>query len=292
VNVPLAVANSRFLSVKTSLVSFLAFRSAQDASETPRWTFAHLSELLMEYCRALALSTFLFYWISTDDPTMKFNWITRSLIVLGSAFLPAFGAKYSGPVAAVVIVVTNEADIPLGELKKSLDIAENLLRPTAIQVNWLLSSSNLQSSNQPSQTQAVYIPTPGIPRIHLHIQSKTDDPKRKWDKPVLGYTRLERDPPVAVVLADHIGWLANHYGIQASLVLACAEVHEIGHVLLRSRGHDAGGIMRAQFRLQDFAAAEQTQLRFLPEEAAKMRTALLAEAARIRRVGTAVTCCP
>jgi hypothetical protein len=238
----------------------------------------------MEYWRALALSRFLFYWISADYPTMKFNWITLFLIVLGSASLPVFGAKYSGPAAAVVIVVTNEANIPSVELKKSLAIAEYLLRPAAIEVSWLLSSS----INQPSQAQAVYIPTAEIPRIQLHIQSKTDDPKKKWDKPVLGYTRLERNPPVGVVLADHIGWLANHYGLPTPWVMACAEVHEIGHVLLRSRRHDHSGIMRAQFRLQDFTAAAQSRLRFFPEEAASMRKALLAEAARVQGVVSGV----
>jgi hypothetical protein len=61
-------------------------------------------------------------------------------------------------------------------------------------------------------------------------------------------------------------------------LLGAVQAHEIGHVLGL---HHGAGLMRAQFEPDDVVALRQGRLRFSPADAARMRAALLSEAAAV-----------
>jgi hypothetical protein len=82
--------------------------------------------------------------------------------------------------------------------------------------------------------------------------------------------------PVVYVFYRRVEAEAARYAVSVALVLACALAHELGHVLMPERGHSREGLMRACWRQDDFLRANQGQLRFSADEAARMRTSLSA----------------
>lgn len=56
-------------------------------------------------------------------------------------------------------------------------------------------------------------------------------------------------------------------------VLGRALAHEIGHFLLRSRGHSQIGLMRANQSIADLAAPERFRFNLSPDEVARLVTA-------------------
>lgn len=49
---------------------------------------------------------------------------------------------------------------------------------------------------------------------------------------------------LATVYVDRVEWTARHTGIDASVLLGRAIAHELGHLLLATAAHGAGGLMR------------------------------------------------
>ena len=80
--------------------------------------------------------------------------------------------------------------------------------------------------------------------------------------------------PVVYVFYRRVEAEAARYAVSVALVLACALAHELGHVLMPERGHSRQGLMRACWGQDDFLRANQGQLRFSADEAARMRTRL------------------
>jgi len=61
---------------------------------------------------------------------------------------------------------------------------------------------------------------------------------------------------------------AERHGASISQVLACAIAHEIGHLLMPEAGHSPAGLMRARWQRDDFARANQGQMRFSADQIA------------------------
>jgi hypothetical protein len=76
---------------------------------------------------------------------------------------------------------------------------------------------------------------------------------------------------VAYVYYRRVRSEADRYGTSTIQVLACAMAHEIGHLLMPQERHSAAGLMRARWYRDDFARADQGQLRFSPEQIALIR---------------------
>ena len=79
---------------------------------------------------------------------------------------------------------------------------------------------------------------------------------------------------VAYVYYRRVQAEAERYEVSTSLVLACAIAHELGHLLLPERAHALTGLMRACWSRGEFQRAEQGQLRFLPDDVARIRAGL------------------
>ena len=79
---------------------------------------------------------------------------------------------------------------------------------------------------------------------------------------------------VAYVYYRRVQAEAERYEVSTSLVLACAIAHELGHLLLPERTHAPTGLMRACWSRGEFERAERGQLRFLPDDVARIRAGL------------------
>ena len=76
---------------------------------------------------------------------------------------------------------------------------------------------------------------------------------------------------VAYVYYHRVRSEAERNGASTQQVLACAIAHELGHLLLPGEAHSATGLMRASWQRDDFGRANQGQLRFSAEQAARIR---------------------
>jgi hypothetical protein len=79
---------------------------------------------------------------------------------------------------------------------------------------------------------------------------------------------------VAYVFYRRVQAEADRYAVSTAQVLACAIAHELGHLLLPVRSHATAGLMRACWSRDEFQRAAQGELRFLPEEVARIRAGL------------------
>jgi len=86
------------------------------------------------------------------------------------------------------------------------------------------------------------------------------------------------------VFSDHV---EAAQGIAAwHAILGDAMAHEIGHLLLGSYPHSVSGLMRAEWRREEYVRSAQGGLLFTPHEGELMRAEVLA---RIRQQNTTQT---
>ena len=86
----------------------------------------------------------------------------------------------------------------------------------------------------------------------------------------LGYC-LSIEKSQAVVLYDAIQNLAVVWGTEVGDVLGLAMAHEIGHLLLKSAAHSAGGVMVPRFLQAQLVTAERGSLTFTRNEGSSMQ---------------------
>jgi len=98
---------------------------------------------------------------------------------------------------------------------------------------------------------------------------------RHREKEVMGAAmRTEAGNSIAYVYYRRVQAQANRYQVSIGSVLACAIAHELGHLLLPGTPHASAGLMRACWSRDEFNQADQGQLRFLPDDVARIRAGL------------------
>jgi hypothetical protein len=103
---------------------------------------------------------------------------------------------------------------------------------------------------------------------------ETGDLRRSENTVMGAAVRTRNGNAVAYVFYRRVQVEAERYEVSTSLVLACAIAHELGHLLLPVRAHTPTGLMRACWSRDEFQRAEQGQLRFLPDDVARIRAGL------------------
>ncbi len=96
---------------------------------------------------------------------------------------------------------------------------------------------------------------------------------RRPARPMLGIAiHAAQGSPAAYVFYRHAAEQADRHGVPRAAVLAATMSHEIAHLLLPSGNHSAVGLMRASWDVEEFVSAARGELRFLPVEAATIRS--------------------
>ena len=113
------------------------------------------------------------------------------------------------------------------------------------------------------------------PVIHVILLPYETGDLRYTETTVMGSAiRTSGGSAVAYAYYQRVQAQSDRYRVSAGLVLACAIAHELGHLLLPVRSHASAGLMRACWSRDEFHRAEQGQLRFLPDEAERIRAGL------------------
>ena len=81
--------------------------------------------------------------------------------------------------------------------------------------------------------------------------------------------------PVVYVFYRRVQAISAKYTSAVSLVLACTLAHELGHVLMPDQAHSSQGLMRATWSREELQRADQGQLHFMPDEAARIRGSVI-----------------
>jgi len=98
---------------------------------------------------------------------------------------------------------------------------------------------------------------------------------RRTERQVMGAAiRTSEGNAVAYVFYRRVRAEADRYQVSIGSVLACAMAHELGHLLMPDAAHAASGLMRAGWGRDDFNRADQGQLRFLPDDIARIHAGL------------------
>ena len=79
---------------------------------------------------------------------------------------------------------------------------------------------------------------------------------------------------LATVYADRINLVASRTGVDAGTLLGRAVAHEIGHLLLGTTRHSAGGLMRAHWSDHELQRGLEADWTFAPDDVARINRGL------------------
>ena len=152
--------------------------------------------------------------------------------------------------------------------------AEGIFRHAGLSVEWqnisVASGESGSAASLPSTDSVT-----GVPSVFLRITPSSMSPIDHRE--TLGCALASSDDlpgSAAWVFSDRIEAEAG-LGIATSYqILGHAMAHEIGHLLLGRNAHSVAGLMRANWRVQEYILMGERSLRFTPEQAKTMRDKL------------------
>jgi hypothetical protein len=162
--------------------------------------------------------------------------------------------------AALVLHLSNLSGAPPAIVHQAQEEVTRLYSDIGVALEWI------ESSDAPTDRRPVT-------RVVL-LPYETGDLRRS-EKQVMGAAmRTGGGNAIAYVFYQRVHAEAARYQVSMGLVLACAIAHELGHLLLPDAGHAPTGLMRACWDRNDFTRADQGQLRFMPDDVARIRAGL------------------
>lgn len=186
-------------------------------------------------------------------------------IVFGIALSPGTQLIVADePSPALAVLIDNKAQVPASNLAKAQRDAANVFRQAGIGIRWLECSFDEAGHRDPPGCR---FPS-DIPALMLRILPEAE--ARRWNVPrtTLGFC-LDND---VYILFTRVQELAVAQHASASIVLAQAMAHEIGHCL--GATHSSEGLMRARLRSSDWERAAKGQLLLTPKSAQLLRERL------------------
>jgi hypothetical protein len=169
----------------------------------------------------------------------------------------------------ITVRLYNAAVVPASELKRATAEASWLFSTCGVNVRWI------QCERAPRPASGDLCDARDDP-FNFTILIRADEP-RFVSVGALGFSLpLSGGRNHGAVLYPRISSAARLHRafVVRSQVMGFAIAHEVAHLILGSPAHAARGIMRNYWRVTDFQAMGQRQLRFMKPEAAEMRRAL------------------
>ena len=162
--------------------------------------------------------------------------------------------------AALVLQLSNYSGAPPAIVRQAQEEVTRVYAEIGVPLEW----------SDPSDARVDHRP---VTRIVL-LPYETGDLRRS-EKQVMGAAvRTGGGNAIAYVYYRRVQTESARYQVSTGLVLACAIAHELGHLLLPDATHAPTGLMRACWNRDDFTRADQGQLRFLPDDVARIRAGL------------------
>lgn len=183
------------------------------------------------------------------------------LMVLAALITSAFSTKASASEPdgnfAVTVLVFNFRQAPTQTLAKAKEEAGRILGHAGVHVIW----RDCPIGKDPCE---------GRGRV-LFLAITKGPAQNHWLDTVSGYADLPNH--LAVAYYDYLPRIPDESSAASdtALILGSVIAHELGHLLLGAHGHSIGGIMKANWDVQQTRLALMSQLSFLPEEAKIMQ---------------------
>jgi hypothetical protein len=221
-------------------------------------------------------------WLETIHSQMGDSEYGFSLNRAGGSYTlvaqpPSFPSGARGAeIRQVTVRVFNKARLSVGDLGKALREAEAIYSETGIAIRWEEGSIDDHESMaldfSANGALGGVCPQKKSGSLNLLL---VRGPANSSGSPTLGLAlpcaKFGSDALVFVDRCEN-----SMQGRPASLgkVLGHAMAHEIGHVLLGTDAHSAGGLMKARWGRADWFAVAAGHLRIAPDDGEKMRSGL------------------
>ena len=168
-------------------------------------------------------------------------------------------ATFAKAADRVEVSLCDETRLPRSVLGHAQQLFEYVMGRSDISVAW---------------TECGAASAPLVPRLTIRIRHSPKSVKHAGRSHSLGVSYLETSrQQYAEVFMDAIqSYAAETVASESSDVLACAMLHEAGHLL--GMGHTRRGVMAERFGESELAALSQNRLRFTETEAQAMVAAL------------------
>lgn len=158
---------------------------------------------------------------------------------------------------AVVLQINNVVGVPGLNLERAQQEVTRLYRGIDVDVAWI--SSDAPHAAAQRAIRVVLVASEGGDLLHRPSS-------------VMGAAVVtDQGTRIAYVFYRRIESQSRQYDVSATMILASAIAHEIGHLLLPGVQHSPAGLMRACWTRDDFYRADQGQLRFSTEQASMIR---------------------
>ena len=177
----------------------------------------------------------------TRKLVMMIVWMAAACLGASSAEKPeprSRGVTNTASDLRVIVNVYNGINLPKDELSRAEREAERIFSYAGIQITW---TSGLMAADLNDNATGEW----GNAALQLRLWPRAVAGNRPSSPDTLGFCLSFKNSD-AVVLADAIQKHAVYGGPSFANLLGLAMAHELGHLLLRSAGHSAAGIMRAR----------------------------------------------
>jgi hypothetical protein len=194
-----------------------------------------------------------------------FFFVTAALLGMGlsSAALAAEANDGSG----ITVLVFNFRQAPPEMLVKAEKEAGRILEQAGVPVTW----RDCPTGDDPCRKET---------GRDFFLAMMAGPVQNKFLDTISGYAVLPSH--IAVVYYDYLPRLpvGDSNEDDTAVVLGCVIAHELGHLLLGTHGHSMGGIMQAQWGIEQTQHGLMSQLSFLPEEVRLMHGSTAAQQAK------------
>jgi hypothetical protein len=164
------------------------------------------------------------------------------------------------------------AEIPTASLSRALKEADRLFQQAGIEIQWVECAGRTRNAAKAKECDQPVGPL----RLNVKISFSRGNTGPIAEDTLFGMAEpYDRGGVEATLYYDHIDTFARSGSASQSLVLAHALAHEVGHLLLWSKSHSLGGIMKASWARRDLKTIEQGKLAFSLEEAQSLKANLL-----------------
>jgi len=173
----------------------------------------------------------------------------------------------------VTVLVYDYAGLDRSTLVGAQRFAGNIYREHGVKISWQVCSPNSQEEDCSGPfDNSVLV---------MRIMSGAMARRVTESASQYGYALLVPDgfPRTATVFFQRISDFCTGESVNRRVFLGLMMAHEIGHLLLGKPGHTRSGVMRAEWKRKDAAAALSGRVRFDREQAERIRANILARQA-------------
>ena len=175
---------------------------------------------------------------------------------------------------AIVLRVRDTAEVPDDVLTKAQGDVTRIYREAGVEVWWPTAESLSVESHE-------------VRKAALIVAILTLDQAEQMDSGAadgrVGFAArsADGDGRLVYVIYDRVQLLTGGNGLPRARMLAIAIAHEIGHLLLPSKGHSTTGLMRAYWTYANLRLVQRELIYFTPGQSKLLRSRLSSSPYRI-----------